>query len=89
MLIQEQYLEVSSAVSKDSLFFGLGETTPSQGLPLTRKGSPITLWNRDRPSRFPDENLYGSFPFLMELRPGLAHIQCNAGCTVRTNVGIP
>lgn len=63
-------MEITSSVSNSSTFFGLGETTASQGLPLLRDGTPVTLWNRDRPSRFADENLYGSYPFLLELRKG-------------------
>jgi alpha-glucosidase (family GH31 glycosyl hydrolase) len=69
-LVQEQYLELSSRISNTSTFFGLGEHASSKGLPLTRQGVPITMWNRDRPSRYPDENLYGSHPYLLELREG-------------------
>jgi alpha-D-xyloside xylohydrolase len=67
---QEQYLEVSCRISDSSTFFGLGERASSKGLPLTREGVPITMWNRDCPSRYPDQNLYGSHPFLLELREG-------------------
>jgi len=72
---QEQYLELSTSIPPDSTFFGMGEHASSRGLPLTREGVPITMWNRDRPSRYPDENLYGSHPHLLELRPGMLFIQ--------------
>ena len=39
------------------------------GLQLKRNGKPMTLWNRDC-TDYPDLNLYGSHPFLMEVRPG-------------------
>ena len=53
-----------------STLFGLGERTASTGLPLQRTGIPLTLWNRDRPSEFADENLYGSHPLVLQLREG-------------------
>ena len=39
------------------------------GLPLHRDGRPLALWNRDC-TDYPDLNLYGSHPFLLEVRPG-------------------
>ena len=39
------------------------------GLQLKRNGKPMALWNRDC-TDYPDLNLYGSHPFLMEVRPG-------------------
>ena len=76
--LQEQYLEISTNISRNSTVFGLGEHASSKGLPLTREGVPITMWNRDRPSRYPDENLYGSHPHLLELRKGEpAHFDCH------------
>lgn len=63
-------MELTSTVPSKSTFFGVGESAATQGLPIARDGKPHTLWNRDRPSRFPDENLYGAYPFLLELREG-------------------
>ena len=53
-----------------STLFGLGEFAASQGLPLKRNGRSVTLWNRDQPSRYTDQNLYGSYPFLLQLQEG-------------------
>lgn len=39
------------------------------GLQLKRNGKPMALWNRDC-TDYPDLNLYGSHPFLMEVRAG-------------------
>ena len=39
------------------------------GLQLKRNGKPMALWNRDC-TDYPDLNLYGSHPFLLEVRPG-------------------
>ena len=72
-MLKDQYLEVSTRVSPDSALFGLGERISSTGLALRRSGRPLTLWNRDC-TDYPDLNLYGSFPFAMELRrDGTAH----------------
>lgn len=57
--VQEQYLELTSAVPPTSILYGLGERTQSAGLSLQRGKEPITLWNRDQPSLAPDQNLYG------------------------------
>jgi alpha-D-xyloside xylohydrolase len=46
---------------------------PYAGLPLHRDGRPLALWNRDC-TDYPDLNLYGSHPFLLEVRPdGRSH----------------
>ena len=39
----------------------------------------MTLWNRDC-TDYPDLNLYGSHPFLMEVRPGQHMIWSMALC---------
>lgn len=69
-LLQDQYLEVNTAIPADATLYGLGEHTPSTGLQVARDGLPITLWNRDIPSAIADTNLYGSHPFVMLLRKG-------------------
>ena len=69
--LQDQYIELTSKVPATSAFFGLGERTPSSGLQLLREGIPLALWNRDNPAADPDENIYGSHPNYLELRPGM------------------
>ena len=73
LVLKDQYLELSTRVAPDSALFGLGERISSTGLALRRSGRPLALWNRDC-TDYPDLNLYGSFPFVLELRrDGTAH----------------
>ena len=67
---QDQYIEMTSHIVGDANLYGYGERTSSRGLALQRNAVPLTLWNRDQGSRNADQNLYGSHPFVMELRPG-------------------
>ena len=92
--MQEQYLEVTISVAPTVRLFGLGERTQSAGAELRRDGVPLALWAADRGSLFADVNLYGSWPFLLQLSPGgaggvrcLRHDFCrkcaaNSGCKV-------
>ncbi|KAK9804037.1 hypothetical protein WJX73_006346 [Symbiochloris irregularis] len=68
LIFKDQYLQLTTSVPEDAVIYGLGERTSSSGLPLLRNMS-YTMWNRDRPSLFPDENLYGSHPFIMIVQP--------------------
>jgi hypothetical protein len=73
LVLKDQYLELSTRVAPDSSLFGLGERISSTGLALRRSGRPLALWNRDC-TDYADLNLYGSFPFVLELRrDGTAH----------------
>lgn len=51
------------------LFAELRPRVMPAGLQLKRNGKPMTMWNRDC-TDYPDLNLYGSHPFLLEVRPG-------------------
>ena len=63
-------MELTSAVPKEASLFGIGEHISSSGLLLRREGAPLTLWNRDNAASDPDQNTYGSWPFLLDVRPG-------------------
>ena len=69
-VVQEQYLEVTISVAPTIRLFGLGERTQSAGAQLRRDGVPLALWAADRGALFADVNLYGSWPFLLQLAPG-------------------
>ena len=69
--LQDQYLEISTAIQPTSRFFGLGERIPSQGMELLKNGIPLTLWTRDQPAADPDQNNYGAHPNFLEIRPGM------------------
>ena len=68
--MQDQYLELSTALQPNATLYGLGEHTSSAGLRVRRDGQPLALWARDCGSAFPDVNLYSSWPYWLEVRPG-------------------
>lgn len=76
MCLQEQYIELNSAVEANSSLFGLEERTASRGLRLQRAGRPLAMWNHDTLSANADTNLYGSHPFVLEVRPGTVFMSC-------------
>ena len=82
--VQEQYIELSSDIEPNSSLFGLEERTASGGLRLQRGGPPLAMWNHDTLAANADTNLYGSHPFVMEVRPGAAsHSHLASGFTCR------
>ena len=68
--LQDQYLEVNSPIPASATLFGAGEHISATGLPLRRDGVPLTLWTRDCAAADPDQNTYGSWPFLIDVRQG-------------------
>ena len=72
MILQEQYIELSSGIDANSSLFGAQERTASQGLSLQRTARPLAMWNHDTLSANADTNLYGSHPFILEVRPGIS-----------------
>ncbi len=75
--LQEQYIELNSAIDANSSLFGLEERTASAGLRLQRAGRPLAMWNHDTLSANADTNLYGSHPFVLEVRPGTVFMSCS------------
>jgi len=68
---------VNSAIDANSSLFGLEERTASGGLRLQRAGRPLAMWNHDTLSANADTNLYGSHPFVLEVRPGTVSMSCS------------
>ncbi|WIA23387.1 hypothetical protein OEZ85_000147 [Tetradesmus obliquus] len=66
-MFKDQYIELTTAIPKSASLYGLGETTLSTGLLLPRDGRKLTLWNRDKPAADPDQNLYSSHPFYLQV----------------------
>lgn len=62
-------MELTSAVPREAALYGIGEHISTSGLLLRREGAPLTLWNRDNAASEPDQNTYGSWPFLIDVRP--------------------
>lgn len=68
---KNQYIEVSTSVTSGAKTFGLGESTRlNQAL---KTGKTYTLWAQDLAALVMDENLYGSFPFYVQMVNGMAH----------------
>lgn len=73
MVFKDQYLEVSSQLPYKSALYGLGESTRPDGLRLAH-GRQYTLWATDIGSWNIDIDLYGTYPFVMDVRDGgMAH----------------
>ena len=70
-VLQNQYIEVNSPIPGIDTLFGLGEHISTTGLALRRDGAPLTLWTRDCAGADPDQNTYGAWPMLVDVRPGL------------------
>ena len=73
MVFKDQYLEISSQLPYKSALYGLGESSRPDGLRLAHNRQ-YTIWATDIGSWNIDIDLYGSFPFVMDVRDGgLAH----------------
>jgi alpha-glucosidase (family GH31 glycosyl hydrolase) len=73
MIFKDQYLEISSQLPFKSALYGLGESTRPDGLRLAHNRQ-YTMWATDIGSWNIDIDLYGTFPFVMDVRDGgLAH----------------
>ncbi|XP_073396155.1 putative alpha-xylosidase 2 [Physcomitrium patens] len=73
IIFKDQYIEISSQLPQSSNLFGLGESTRSDGLKL-KPNRTYTLWTTDIAALFGDVDLYGSWPFHIEVRErGVSH----------------
>jgi alpha-D-xyloside xylohydrolase len=70
-VFKDQYIELGSVFDSSAKTFGLGESARlTQAL---TPGSTYTFWARDEPALVKNTNLYGSFPFYMQVVDGKAH----------------
>jgi alpha-D-xyloside xylohydrolase len=69
MVFKDQYLELTTQLPANASLFGIGESTRPDGLRLTR-GRTYTLWATDMAAYTLDVDLYGSYPFYMDVREG-------------------
>jgi alpha-D-xyloside xylohydrolase len=71
LMFKDQYLEFSTPFDSRAKTFGIGESTRTHH--ALNSGSTFTLWARDEPAAVLDVNLYGSFPYYLQLLDGKAH----------------
>jgi alpha-glucosidase/alpha-D-xyloside xylohydrolase len=69
MVFKDQYLEISTQIPASATLFGLGESTRPDGLPLA-KGRTYTLWATDIGAMNANVDLYGAYPYYMDVREG-------------------
>jgi alpha-glucosidase (family GH31 glycosyl hydrolase) len=70
LVYEDEYLEISSVLPDDANIYGLGEVVTA--FRRDPRGTRQTMWARDAATPV-DENLYGSHPFHLEMRKGVAH----------------
>lgn len=66
-VFKDQYIELSTVTDKQARTFGLGESTRLEQALVP--GSTYTLWAADVPAAAFYKNLYGSFPYYLQLQP--------------------
>ncbi|XLS72612.1 hypothetical protein HN51_029477 [Arachis hypogaea] len=67
LVFKDQYLEISTKLSKDASLYGLGEHTQPHGIKLN-PNDPYTLFTTDISAFNVNADLYGSHPVYMDLR---------------------
>jgi alpha-glucosidase/alpha-D-xyloside xylohydrolase len=71
MVFKDQYLEISTQLPVTASLFGLGESTRPDGLQL-KQGRTYTLWTTDITAMHVNVDLYGAYPFYMDVREARA-----------------
>lgn len=69
LVFKDQYIEISTQLPSTAALFGLGESSRPDGLKL-KKGKVYTLWTTDIAALFGDVDLYGAWPFYVDVRDG-------------------
>ncbi|XP_058768857.1 alpha-xylosidase 1-like [Vicia villosa] len=67
LVFKDQYLEISTKLSKDASLYGFGENTQPHGIKL-HPNDPYTLFTTDVSAINLNTDLYGSHPVYMDLR---------------------
>eukprot|EP01038_Epipyxis_sp_PR26KG_P009449 gene9449-12733_t len=71
IIFKDQYIQISTSTDSTATTFGLGESARTNH--ALKTGKTYTMWAADVPSLVKDTNLYGSFPFYLQMVNGAAH----------------
>ncbi len=70
-VFKDQYLEISTKYDSAAKTFGLGESARTNHALETNR--LYTMWAEDLPAMFFHQNLYGSYPYYLQMLNGNAH----------------
>jgi alpha-glucosidase (family GH31 glycosyl hydrolase) len=70
IIFKDQYIELSTTIKSNAKTYGIGESTR---LNQALNNGVYTLWAADIPAAVFDVNLYGSFPYYVQMVDGSAH----------------
>lgn len=71
LTFEDQYISFATAIDADAITYGVGESTRlSQAL---KTDTTYTLWAADIPAAIMNENLYGSYPYYLQMVGSSAH----------------
>ncbi len=68
---KNQYLEIPTSINPNAKTFGLGESTRLNH--ALQSGKTYTMWAADIAALSFDRNLYGSYPYYLQMIDGVAH----------------
>lgn len=88
LTFKNQYIEFTSLFDAAASTFGLGESARTSH--ALKTGSTFTMWARDEPAVVKNVNLYGSYPFYLQMLNGKAHgamLMNSNGLDVKLNSG--
>jgi alpha-glucosidase (family GH31 glycosyl hydrolase) len=70
-IYKDQYIQITTSIDLESKTFGIGESTRLEH--ALKSGSTYTLWAADIPALSFYHNLYGAFPYYLQMVGGKAH----------------
>ena len=71
LVFKDQFIQISTSIDTTAKTFGIGESTRLNH--ALEPGNTYTLWAADMPAAHFDVNLYGSFPYYLQMVNGKAH----------------
>ena len=87
LIFEDQYLQLSTALSCPANIYGLGEVISSSGLRRNDELTIATMWNRDSGGAPTDQTLYGAHPFYLDVRPSKHGLHAH-GVALRNSHGM-